>query len=153
MDNQIHEKLVLLKELKIDTKPIWGKMTPQHMIEHLIASFQIAIGELNVGCFNPPEKLPTLKKYLLSSRPLPKDFVNPIIGADLKPLRFAALSESISVLEEYIKKYYECFDNDPNLVTINPTFGELNKTEWDVFHEKHMTHHFSQFGLIKKESE
>ena len=30
------EYLNILKNLAKDAKPLWGKMTPQHMIEHLI---------------------------------------------------------------------------------------------------------------------
>ena len=43
------------------------------------------------------------------------------------------------------RKYY--FEENPDATFINLTFGELDKTEWDVFHEKHFKHHFNQFGL------
>jgi hypothetical protein len=33
---------------------------------------------------------------------------------------------------------------------INPTFGPLNKEEWLQFHKKHLTHHFTQLGLIEE---
>ena len=151
MEKPLSQKMDLLGELRKDRKPVWGKMTAQHMIEHLIATFQISIGELKVECFNPPEKLPVLLKILLSSRPLPKDFVNPVIGPDLKPLKFANLNDAVSVLQSYINKYYIFFENNPDVKTTNPTFGDLNKEQWDAFHEKHITHHFTQFGLIKKE--
>ena len=149
MDTPLLQKIDLLKDFDNNTKPLWGKMTPQHMIEHLISTLQIAIGELKVECFNPPEKLPVLKKFLMSSRPLPKDFINPVIGPDLLPLKYSNLSEAISVLQNYIEKYYEYFEINPDSITTNPTFGGLNKSEWDVFNEKHFAHHLSQFGLIK----
>ncbi|KAB2847264.1 MAG: hypothetical protein F9K45_00025 [Melioribacteraceae bacterium] len=149
METPLLQKIDLLKDFDKNTKPLWGKMSPQHMIEHLIGSLQMAIDELKVECFNPPEKLPALKKYLMSSRPLPKDFINPVIGADLIPLKYSSLEESISVLKNYIKKYYDFFETNPDSKTTNPTFGELNKIEWDKFHEKHFNHHFSQFGLVK----
>lgn len=150
METTLLQKIDLLKGLDKNTKPLWGKMTPQHMIEHLIGSLQMAVGELKIECFNPPEKLPALKKYLMSTRPLPKDFINPVIGPDLIPLKYSSLEESISDLQNYITRYYEFFEATPDSKTANPTFGDLNKTEWDVFNEKHFTHHFSQFGLIKK---
>lgn len=150
METPLLEKIGLLKDFDKNAKPLWGKMTPQHMIEHLIGSLQMSVGELKVECFNPPEKLPALIKYLMSSRPLPKDFINPVIGPDLIPLKYSSLEESISALINYITKYYEFFEANPESKTTNPTFGELNKIEWDQFHEKHFTHHFSQFGLIKQ---
>jgi len=36
---------------------------------------------------------------------------------------------------------------NPDALKLNPTFGELNKAEWEIFHEKHFTHHFKQFGI------
>ena len=151
MNKPLLQKIDSLKNLQPDTKAVWGKMTPQHMVEHLIAAFQMSTGELTVECFNPPEKLPVLKKFLLSNRPLPKDFVNPIIGPDLHPLKFSNLNDAVTVLENTINKYYSFFENNPDAVFTNPTFGDLNGNEWEAFHKKHTTHHLLQFGLIEKE--
>jgi len=122
-------------------------MSAQHMVEHLILAVRTSNGKLNVGCFNPPEKWPTLKKYLLSSRPLPQDFVNPIIGTNLLPLEFESLEKALTVLRTEVEDYYKFFEMNPDALKLNPTFGELNKAEWEIFHEKHFTHHFKQFGI------
>ncbi|MBU2491755.1 MAG: DUF1569 domain-containing protein [Bacteroidetes bacterium] len=150
MDKPLIKKLELLNNLKIDSKPLWGKMTAQHMVEHLVGAFEMSFDKLKLNCFNPPEKLPVLKKFLMSNRPLPKDFINPVIGPDLQPLRFPNLQNAVWELTNCVNKYYEHFNDNPDALTTNPTFGELNKKEWDVFHEKHITHHFTQFGLEDK---
>ncbi|MBU2505672.1 MAG: hypothetical protein KJ799_02980, partial [Bacteroidetes bacterium] len=62
-----------MNNLKHDAEPAWGKMTPQHMIEHVVLTFQISYGKIKVECSTPPEKYPLMKKILLSSRPLPKN--------------------------------------------------------------------------------
>ncbi|MFA5803173.1 MAG: DUF1569 domain-containing protein [Melioribacteraceae bacterium] len=148
MNNPLIDKIKLLGTLKSDTKQLWGKMTAQHMIEHLILAVRTSNGKLNVGCFNPPEKWPTLKRFLLSSRPLPKEFLNPIIGENLLPIEYKNLDEAIKILSQEVDDYYEYFEENPDALLLNPTFGELNKAEWDVFHEKHFTHHLSQFGIL-----
>lgn len=147
MNKLLFEKLIYLKELMPETKQLWGKMSAKHMVEHLIFALRISNGKLNVGCFNPPDKWPVLKRFLLSSRPLPKEFLNPIIGENLLPLEFDNLDEAIRVLEQEVADYYKYFEENPDALLLNPTFGELNKSEWAVFHEKHFTHHLSQFGL------
>ncbi len=147
MNNPIIDRINLLGTLKSDTKQLWGKMTAQHMVEHLILAVRTSNGKLNVGCFNPPDKLPTLKRFLLSSRPLPKEFMNPIIGENLLPLEYKNLDEAIKILSQEVNDYYEYFKENPDALLLNPTFGELNKSEWDVFHEKHFKHHLSQFGI------
>lgn len=151
MNKPLENKLELLNTLNENTDPLWGKMTAQHMIEHLIGAFQMSIDELKVECFNPPDKLPVLQKILMSTRPLPKNFVNPVIGADLKPLQYSNLVESISVLKNYVDQYYLFYEKNPDAKPTNPTFGPLNREQWDAFHEKHMTHHLSQFGLIPEQ--
>jgi hypothetical protein len=123
-------------------------MTPQHMVEHLILAVQMSNGKLKLECVNPPEKIPTLKRFLMSSRQMPKLFVNPVIGEDLRPLEYSSLVEANEKLKNEIDDYLLFFENNPGGNPVNVTFGELNKEEWDVFHKKHFTHHLSQFGLL-----
>ena len=145
MFNNYFEKLI---SLRANTIPLWGKMTSQHMVEHLILAMRMSSGKIKLGCFNPPEKLPALKRFLMSSRPLPKLFVNPTIGENLLPLEYSSLEEAKKILNQEITDYLKYFELNPEAKTVNVTFGELNKDEWDIFHQKHFAHHFSQFGLI-----
>ncbi|MCK5086586.1 MAG: hypothetical protein KAQ90_03650 [Melioribacteraceae bacterium] len=148
MSRHLDKYINLLTKLKTDTSPKWGKMSAQHMIEHLILAVQNGNGKLKLECFNPPEKLPVLKRYLLSGRTLPQGFVNPYIGDDLQPLIFTNLEESINELKNEVEDYYSFFESDPDATITNITFGPLNKSEWEVFHDKHFTHHLTQFGLF-----
>ena len=147
MNRPLLNKLVLLTNLHQDTQPLWGKMSAQHMIEHLIMSIRISNTKLKTECFNPPEKIPALKRFLMSARPLPKEFVNPLIGSGLVPLEYANIEEAKRNLQKEVEDYYHYFEEYPEAVLVNPTFGELNKSEWNVFHQKHFTHHFNQFGI------
>ena len=58
------------------------------------------------------------------------------------------MNEAIRNLTQEVEDYYKFFEENPEAVLTNPTFGDLNKAEWAVFHEKHFRHHFAQFGLI-----
>ena len=140
--------LTNLENLKPGTQPQWGKMTAQHMVEHLITAVQMSNGKVHFKCFNPPEKLPALRRFLMSDRPLPRNFVNPVIGPDILPLQFPGLEETKEILESEINDYYNFFELNPNVKPTNVTFGELNKEEWDQFHKKHFTHHLTQFKLL-----
>jgi oxepin-CoA hydrolase/3-oxo-5,6-dehydrosuberyl-CoA semialdehyde dehydrogenase len=144
MFNQFLKRLEILKK---DDKPLWGKMTSQHMVEHLILAVKMSNGKFNLECFNPPEKIPTLKRFLMSSKPLPKLFENPALTKGLLDFEFESLNEAREKLKEEIEDYYKFFKNNPNAKPLNVTFGSLNKDEWDFFHKKHFEHHLSQFGL------
>jgi oxepin-CoA hydrolase/3-oxo-5,6-dehydrosuberyl-CoA semialdehyde dehydrogenase len=141
--------LIHLYQLKENDKPLWGKMSAQHMVEHLILAVKMSNGKLRLKCFSPSEKIPALKRFLMSSRPLPKMFESPALGNELPALQFKTLNEAKDKLEEEIEDYYNFFRKNPDVKTVNVTFGELNKDEWDFFHTKHFKHHLSQFGLLK----
>jgi hypothetical protein len=144
--------LEVLNQLSDSTSALWGKMSAQHMVEHLILAVQMCNGKLQLECFNPPEKLPVLKRFLMSNKPLPKLFINPAIGSDLLPLKYSNLNAAKEVLKNEIADYENYFKRTPDAQPVNPTFGKLNKEEWDKFHQKHFEHHLSQFGLkVNKE--
>jgi len=147
MEHQLLENIILLKSLNAQTLPLWGKMSPQHMVEHLILAVQMSNGKLRVENKADVSKLPTLKRFLLSSRPLPKEFVNPLIGKNLLPLIFSSMVEAVQHLTIEVKDYLSYFSSNPDAVLINATFGPLNFSEWEIFHQKHFRHHFAQFGL------
>jgi len=145
---KLKEKLELLHELEVDQKPLWGKMTSQHMVEHLYKTIQASINEIFLEVFTEERRIPVFKKLFLGSRSLPKEFMNPAIGPDLLPLEFASLESAIDELKKIIDRYNTFFDSNPGVKTVHPFFGYLTKEEWDIFHEKHFRHHLSQFGLI-----
>jgi oxepin-CoA hydrolase / 3-oxo-5,6-dehydrosuberyl-CoA semialdehyde dehydrogenase len=148
---KINIDLNLLEELTSDIKPLWGNMTAQHMVEHL----SLAVKSSNTKiifkeCMNPPEKFSLLNRILLSKRPLPRDFVNTVIGKGLKPLRLNNLEMAKAELLTELNEFYKYFKENFDAKLLNATFGPLNFEEWIVFHNKHFTHHFTQFGLIKE---
>jgi len=145
--SMFQDYLKALDKLNDEQTPLWGRMTPQHMVEHLIMTLQSSDGKIKVECVTPPEKLPASKRFLLSSRPLPKLFINPVIGSDLLPLKFSGLDEARKMLKQEIEYYFKFFRENPNAKTTHVTFGKLNKDEWDNFHQKHFIHHLAQFGL------
>jgi len=136
-----------LNHLTPDQNPLWGKMTPQHMVEHLYKTVQASINEISLEVFTEERKIPVLKKLFLGNRPLPKEFMNPAIGPDLLPLEFISLNSAIDELKKIIERYNTFFESNPGIQTTHPVFGYLTKEEWDTFHLKHFKHHISQFGF------
>ena len=87
-------------------------------------------------------------KLIFEGIPRSKEFINPVFGPDLLPLEFSGIEEAKEKLKSEIKDYIKYFKDNPDAKPTNVTFGELNKEEWDIFHQKHFTHHLKQFGLI-----
>ena len=137
----------LLNQLTPDQKPLWGKMTPQHMVEHLFKTVQASINEIELKIFSEERKIQVLKKLFMGERALPKEFINPAIGPELMNLEFENLNIAIREFENVLNRYDKFFELNPSAKTIHPIFGPLDKAEWDIFHQKHFKHHLSQFGL------
>ena len=136
-----------LNNLNPNLKALWGKMTPQHMVEHLYSTVKASINEIEVKVYTEERKIPVLKRLFFGDRDLPKEFMNPAIGTDLLPLQFDNLESAIIELDNVLIRYNKFFENNPTAKTIHPIFGYLTKDEWDVFHQKHFKHHLSQFGI------
>ena len=139
-----------LDELTADTKPKWGTMTPQHMVEHLEFTFRIASGEIQDFEINTPESsLEKVHDSLYSFIQMPRNFDAPLfLEKDIEKLQHNNLSEAEQKLFESYDKFVAYFHENPESTTKNVVFGHLNKFEWDLFQTKHINHHFEQFGLL-----
>jgi len=139
-----------LDKLTKDTKPVWGTMTPQHMVEHLEFTFKIASGENQDFEVSTPENiLEKVHDSLYNHKQMPKNFDAPsFLEKDIEKLQHNNLSEAKQKLFESYDKFVAYFHENPESTIKNVVFGHLNKFEWDLFQTKHINHHFEQFGLL-----
>jgi oxepin-CoA hydrolase/3-oxo-5,6-dehydrosuberyl-CoA semialdehyde dehydrogenase len=146
-DEKINECLSKLTE---DTKPKWGIMTPQHMIEHLEYTYKIASGEIQDFEVSTPEKIiEKVKNSLWDYSKFPQNSQFPLLEKDtLDSLKHTDLVTAISKFKDQREAYIEYFKENPDAILDNMVFGELNRYEWYLLERKHLNHHFEQFGLI-----
>ncbi|MBN1397560.1 MAG: DUF1569 domain-containing protein [Bacteroidetes bacterium] len=156
-NNELRNKFLLeilpasINELDKNTMPAWGKMTPQHMIEHLILTFEISAGKLQVGCKTHERFLPRVKLFLYDNTETPKNFRNPLLEENPMPLKYTDYAEAKSILIKELYGFTEHFKLKPDFNYVHPIFGPLEKDEWERAHFKHCYHHLLQFGLIEPE--
>lgn len=140
-----------IDSLDADTDPSWGRMSAQHMVEHLMFSFRMSTGDLEVECKTPEEKLGKMQAFLSLNRPMPKGFVNPVTGEKLVELQFQNMASAKKALEQSIQHFQAYYKAHPDAREMSPMFGELGAEGWQKFHFKHCFHHLSQFGLVEEE--
>ena len=131
-----------------DTLPLWGKMTPQHMIEHLVWAFKCSTGILEVPCRTPENLLERAKRFLYDNRPTPHEFKNPLLGENPLPFLFSSFAEAKDALHKEVARFVDHFREQPNAIHVHPVFGPLGAEEWQRSQFKHCYHHLLQFGLI-----
>jgi hypothetical protein len=142
-----------IKNLHADTQPKWGVMNAQQMIEHLILAWSISNGTIRIPEDTLDAKSEKLKRiFLLSDKPLPRDFNNPILPKNTK-FKYNNLEEAKDELNKELLKFKHFFENNSSELPLHNLFGRLSKHEWLWFHYKHMRHHMMQFDLIPAEGE
>lgn len=139
---------VVLAKLEAEVKPAWGKMTPQHMVEHLIVIFKISIGRIKIPVASKEEDLPRLKAYLMKDSPMRRSVPSPTGKNELQPLRSVSLDTAKEKLINEIAAFLTFVKTQPDFVAAHPYGGPMTAEEWLLFHRKHFKHHFIQFGLI-----
>ncbi|RYU90553.1 hypothetical protein EWM62_07820 [Mucilaginibacter terrigena] len=135
----------LLLKLTADTKPLWGKMTPQQMIEHLIENVQYTNGTLIPICRRSPEEaLEAKQRGLNPDVQIPKNLFLGDLPAEYAYLNLPASVTRLMADLELFDRYFKT-----NAMAIHGGFGPMDYNEWIIWHSKHFTHHFRQFGLIE----
>lgn len=138
----------MMDELSPDAQPLWGGMSAQRMIEHLTDTVKIASGKSQFPLEIPEDKIERMQAFLASDKPMARNIEVPFAGKDL-PLRHEEIELAIDeFLLEWID-FENFYEENPDARVSHPYYGDLNYEQWLRLHQKHLTHHFEQFGLIK----
>ena len=140
IETDLESVLTHLNRLTPEAKPEWGKMSAQRMVEHLTDTLRIATGENPQVLLIPEEKVDRMVAFLYTDKPMAKNMEVPFAKADT-PLRHEELELAI---DEFVEVYLEFQE----LFAENAFYGPLNYEQWDLLHKKHLTHHFTQFGIL-----
>lgn len=146
--DEVFEQAML--SLTADTKPKFGKMTPQHMLEHLELSYRISSGEVQgFTVATPEEDREEVQEFLWNYEPMPKEFNFPLYGdGELPDLKHADLAEAKQKLRKAKENYERYYEENPEAEHAHAVYGELTRFEWYLLHRKHLNHHFDQFGVL-----
>ncbi|MBP6004619.1 MAG: DUF1569 domain-containing protein [Pyrinomonadaceae bacterium] len=134
-----------VNKLSGDESPLWGKMTVNQMVSHLVQG-----GELPFEASLPDKSTllsrTIIKPLILYVMPMPKEVK---VSADFdqqangrRPEEFEAdrerLISSINKLGE-LPADHKC--------QYHPMFGAMSAKEWALIVHKHVDHHLKQFGV------
>lgn len=138
----------LLNQLSADAKPVWGLMTPQHMVEHLIVTYKMSIGRIRIPVVSAVEDHTRLKAYLMKDSPMRRSVPSPTGRNELQPLRSDSLKEAIEKVVRETEHFLKFSEEQPDFMANHPYGGPMRADEWLFFHRKHIKHHLIQFNLI-----
>ena len=144
----------MLANLKPDTVPAFGTMTPQHMIEHLIDTVRFSNGVHPQELLSLTDAAEQLKQFFIySDSELPTGVKSPLLPSEgLAPLKQPNLAAAITQLVDELAAFDLYFQQNPSMSPINPFMGALIHDEWITFHNKLFGHLFKQFHLFEASS-
>lgn len=135
-----------LDQIRAETTPLWGTMTAQQMIEHLTDGVLTSTGKKIMECPYSGEKLERSRAFLMGDEAMPRNFKAHFVD-DSKPLRNESFDLAVDEFVEAWVDFEEHCTEKPEYQHIHPVFGLLSLKEWRWMHRKHITHHFTQFGV------
>jgi hypothetical protein len=149
-ENFLRTKLVTyLQRLDATTRPQWGKMSVQHMVEHLGGdAVRNANGQLKFDTIlTPPDKLAAMREFLMGDKPFKENTNNPLMGGELAQLQYKTVQAAIGALQQELIYFFEAYAKNTEMVIRNPFFGDLNFEQNVQLLYKHSLHHLRQFGV------
>jgi len=144
LDAATREGLVRrIRSLAPEARPLFGTLTVDRMLCHLLDGLKIAFGELRPAPARSPFRNP-LGRWLVIWSPIPwpkgkvkapPGFFTTEPGPDLEADR--------ERLVEYVERFAS-----PDAVAwgTSPLLGRLDAREWAALNARHLDHHLSQFG-------
>ena len=139
-----------LNKLTENSKPKFGMLTPQHLLEHLEQGYKIMSGEIQDFEIATPEKiLDKVHNSLYNYDKFPMGTKFPLMKKDeLENLVHPDFDTAKAKFLEARESYKTFFKENPEAILKNMVFGELNKYESYLLERKHLNHHFEQFEIL-----
>lgn len=120
--------LTHLENIESTTQPLWGSMSAQRMVEHLSDSMKMAVGQSVFPLEVPEDRIPKMKEFLLSEKPMAKNMEVPFAKKN-EELRSSDLELAIDELAENWVEFEEYFSENEHETTLHPYYGPLNYEE------------------------
>jgi hypothetical protein len=144
-----HTFIPLLRSADPGTSPKWGKMSFQHMVEHMVLTMKNANGKLKAEKVLIDEsRLPAFRDFLKTDKEFRENTKSPAFPDEPLPLHFKSTEDAINKLEKEISDFVDVYETTPGLLIRNPVFGDLDYEMAVQLLYKHANHHLKQFGLI-----
>lgn len=154
----IEQKIIFLKsdfarhlrKLEPSSRPLFGKMNPHQMVEHMAEYIRLAYGNPIIAepAYNQ-EVLAKMNAFLKTEKPLRPNTANPLMEETPAATKLENFESAIKDAEKAIAEFFVAFEQNPSLEISNPFFGVLDYTLSIQLLYKHGKHHLAQFGIVE----
>ncbi|MEO7659814.1 MAG: DUF1569 domain-containing protein [Pyrinomonadaceae bacterium] len=134
-----------INRLSGDEKALWGKMTVNQMVSHLVQAVELPFAA-SVPDRSSFMSRTFIKPLILYVLPMPKEVKSsPEINQQENGRKPGDFDADKKLLIEAIEKLGQIpIDHD---CLSHPFFGKMSAREWAVLSQRHIDHHLRQFGF------
>lgn len=143
----LHDSSVLasirsrLGQLRADSRPVWGRMTPDQMLWHMNQALGTSLGRMSPPRNRALLPRPVLRFFVLNfpwprNSPTNKDWV-----ARERHDFNAELARCQALVSDFVARPVD------ERSAVHPLFGQMSGRQQSRLHAKHFDHHLKQFGL------
>lgn len=144
-----HELIPILRNADASAPSQWGKMSFQHMVEHMVLVFKSANGKIKtLEVKTPADKIAAFQEFIMSDKEFRENTKSPAFPEEPLPLHFHSAEEGINKLQKEIADFITVYESTPGLTITNPVFGDLDYNLSVNLLYKHAVHHLKQFKLM-----
>lgn len=134
-----------INKLNGDEKPLWGKMTADQMMSHLVQATELPFVETVADRSNLVSRI-FIKPLILYVLTMPKEVkVSPDLNQQENGRKPQGFDVDKAVLLNSIEKLGTLPTDHKCLA--HPFFGKMTAKEWAIIAHKHIDHHLKQFGV------
>lgn len=137
-----------LSDIKPNTAPLFGKMNPQQMVEHMAEYIRMGYGNPRIAERSySDEIIDKMNAFLRTEKPLRPNTGNPLMEETPQLTKLKDYETAVKDVALAIQELFHAFEQNPTLEISNPFFGDLNFDLTIQLLYKHGTHHLRQFGI------
>lgn len=134
-----------LNKLTGGETPLWGKMTAEQMMSHLVQGGELPFVE-SVPDRSTFMSRTFIKPLILYVLPMPKEVK---VSAEMDQQQAGRKPEGFEVDKGHLFDSIEKLGNLPvdHKCLAHPFFGKMSAKDWALIAYKHIDHHLKQFGV------
>jgi hypothetical protein len=129
-------------------QPLFGKMNPQQMAEHMAEYIRLGYGSpVITDIFYTEDTLERVRNFIMSDKPFKDNTPNPMMDTIPRPCRHADYAAAVADVEQAVSEMFHAFEQNSALMVASAFFGWLDYPMTIQLLDKHARHHLRQFGV------
>jgi uncharacterized protein DUF1569 len=136
------ECMARARRLTPDSQRVWGKMSVDQMLAHMVDAFRMGLGELPVRSKKLPIRHWPINWLIIHWVPFPR---NTPTAPEIVARKKASVDEELRELEAAMNRF--AARRGVKEWPEHPAFGAISGNSWARLGYKHVDHHLRQFGV------